>query len=253
MIGDQDGIRAGIHRHLRVFDIENALDDQLARPQRSHPFEGLHVERAVELAFDQLRHFLDVAALHLVGVIAEAPALGVKHRECPVRVADDAPDVRGCEFGWHAEPVMNIAIASALDVQVHGQDEHRAARLLRAFQQVPREAAVLLEIELEPEGPVDRGADVLDRQQGVGRQGKRDAEIVSRAARQDFAVRPDRTAHAGWADGDRHADLFAEHGGLELSVGHVEHDPLAEADGVEVAAVLAQRDLREGAGLRDSP
>ena len=72
---------------------------------------------------------------------------------------------------------------------------------------------------------------------------------MSRAARQDFAVRPDRTAHAGWTDRDRHADLFAEHGRLELSVGHVEHDPLAEADGVEVAAVFAQRDLREGAGL----
>src|SRR6185437_6794414 len=41
----------------------------------------------------------------------------------------------------------------------------------------------------------------------------------------------------------------AQHRGFELAVRDVEHDALAEADGIEVAPVLAQRDLRERAGL----
>ena len=72
---------------------------------------------------------------------------------------------------------------------------------------------------------------------------------MRRAARQYLAVRPDRAAHAGRADRDRHRDLLAEHRRFELAVRDVEHHALAETDGVEVAAVLAQRDLREGAGL----
>ena len=66
-----------------------------------------------------------------------------------------------------------------------------------AFDQILGKAAVLFEVELEPEGPVDRARDILDRQQGVGGERERDAEIVRRPARQDLAVRPDCAAHAG--------------------------------------------------------
>ena len=57
VVGDEDRVGAGADRHLRILDVHDALDDQLARPQRAHPFERLQVERAVELAFAPARPF----------------------------------------------------------------------------------------------------------------------------------------------------------------------------------------------------
>src|SRR5690242_2396808 len=54
VIRNQDRVGAGADRHLRIVHVHDALDDELARPERTHPFECLDVERAVELALHQL-------------------------------------------------------------------------------------------------------------------------------------------------------------------------------------------------------
>src|SRR6185437_46608 len=45
------------------------------------------------------------------------------------------------------------------------------------------------------------------------------------------------------------ADLLAEHRRVELAVRDVEHDALAEADGIQVASVVPKRQLGERSGL----
>src|SRR5690348_4518295 len=49
MIRNEDRVGACVDRHLCVLDVEDAFDDQLARPERAHPFESLHVEGGIEL------------------------------------------------------------------------------------------------------------------------------------------------------------------------------------------------------------
>ena len=72
---------------------------------------------------------------------------------------------------------------------------------------------------------------------------------MSGLAREDFAVRPDRAEHSDRTEGDRRSDFLAEHRSLELAVRHVDHHAFAETDGIEVAAIFAKRNLREGSGL----
>src|SRR5438067_7372888 len=108
MIGTEYCIGTGSDGHPRIVRIENALHDQLAGPECAHPFESPEIERGIELTLHQLGHFADVSRLHLSRIIAEAPALGMQHRECPPRIADDAPDIGWSEPRRHPEAIADV-------------------------------------------------------------------------------------------------------------------------------------------------
>ena len=76
MIGDDDRRGAGLGGDLRIVDVENALDDQLARPDAADPLDVLPAEGVVELGGRPFGQRPDVLhALHMAGEIAEGPAL----------------------------------------------------------------------------------------------------------------------------------------------------------------------------------
>ena len=50
MVGDDEGIRATLHRQASVFDVLNAFQNELAAPELFHPFHIGPIERRVELA-----------------------------------------------------------------------------------------------------------------------------------------------------------------------------------------------------------
>ena len=61
MVGDHQRLRAGLGGYLGVLDVENALEDQLARPDAADPVDILPVQRGVELRSGPFRQ-LDVSA-----------------------------------------------------------------------------------------------------------------------------------------------------------------------------------------------
>ena len=75
MVRHDDGVGAELDRGLGVFDVENALDDELARPDFLDPFDVFPVQRRIELLVGPLRQRGDVLhALHVAGEIAEGLA-----------------------------------------------------------------------------------------------------------------------------------------------------------------------------------
>src|SRR5262249_31974028 len=105
-------------------------------------------------------------------------------------------------------------------------------------------------VELEPERLADRLCHVLDRADRHGGERERDARRLGRAARQDLAVAVLHAAEPDRRERERERGVLADDRGGEIAAGHVDQQPLAQLDALEVGAVGAQRLLRVGAGLR---
>ena len=124
-----------------------------------------------------------------------------------------------------------------------------AAGGLGALDHLLAEAAVAEHIELKPERRLGRRAHVLDRADRHGGEAKADAGGFGRARRQDFAVAAQQAGQAGRRNGDRHRDLFAQHGGGERAIVGVDQHALAETDRLQVVAVGPVADLVIGAAI----
>ena len=113
-------------------------------------------------------------------------------------------------FGGTDRPFLMSMCRWPRILQVDGEHQRAALRRDCALDQRLAEAAVLHDVELEPERLLDIGGDVLDRADRHGRERVRDAGCLRRAAGKDFAV---ADLHAGGADrreDQRHARVFAE-------------------------------------------
>src|SRR5439155_17885690 len=119
----------------------------------------------------------------------------------------------------------------------------------RPLDQRAHKTAVLHHVELEPERFFDRRRHVLDRADRHGREAERDAGYLRGAAGQNLAVAPLHAAQPDRRERERRCHRLADHGGGKLAPRDVDQDTLAQLDGVEVAAVGAQRLLRIGTAL----
>src|SRR6185503_19072405 len=106
VVGYADRVGAGGHRDLGVIDVEDAFEDQLARPQAFDPFDVLPRQRRIELARRSGRQRIDVLhAFHVAGEVAEGLALAAQDGECPRRLGGDVDDVLELEFRRYGQAV----------------------------------------------------------------------------------------------------------------------------------------------------
>src|SRR6185312_1716937 len=84
MVGDDDGVRAGVRRHDGVFLVEDTFQDQLATPALLDPLDILPRKLLVELLVGPCGERSEVAdALGMADDVAEGAALGAGHFQAP--------------------------------------------------------------------------------------------------------------------------------------------------------------------------
>ena len=189
-------------------------------------------------------HALDVA-----GDVAEGLALAAQHAQRPGRLGGDVDEILETQLRRHGHAVLDVAVALAEDLQIDREHERAAFGRRGALDQRADEAAVLHDVELEPERLVDRCRDVLDRADRHGRQRERDARRLRGAAGQDFAVAVLHAAQPDRRQRQRQRDRLAEYRGVGAAAGDVDQNALAQLDAFEIGAVGAQRLLRIGAAV----
>ena len=211
--------------------IEDAFQDQLARPDALDPLDVLPVQRRIELVLDPDAERIDVVhALHVAGEIAEGLALAPQHAPGPGRLGGDVDDVLDADFRRHRHAVLDVAVALAEHLQIDGEHQRVAFRRRRARQDVLGEAAVVDHVKLEPERLAGRLRHVLDRADRHGGERVGNAGGFGGARRQDLAV---AVLHAGEADrgkDDGRGHLLPDHGGGEAAFGDVDQHALAQLD-----------------------
>ena len=164
MVGDHQRLRAGLRRLIGVLDVENALQDQLARPDAADPLDILPVQRGVELRRDPGPERGDVVgALEVTDEIAEGAALAAQHAGHPGRLGGEIEELRQRPFRRHRHAVLDVGMALPDHLQIDGQHQRAAFGRDGALDQRLDEAAVLHHVQLEPERLVDIGGDILDR------------------------------------------------------------------------------------------
>src|ERR1700704_1987854 len=189
VIGDDKSRGPGLGRGPGVLDVEDALEDELARPDAAHPLDVLPAQCWIELAGGPMRKRVHVLhALHVAGEIAEGLAFAPEDRERPGRLGRDVDDVRELDLRGNGHAVPEVAMALAEHLQVDREDQRAALRCCGALDQRLDEAAVLHDVELEPERLADRLRHILDRADRHGRERERDAGGLRRTASQDLAV-----------------------------------------------------------------
>ena len=128
VIGDDERGCAGLGRGPGILDVENALEDELARPQAPDPIDVLPVQRRIELAGGPLRERVHVLhAPHVAGEIAEGLALALEDRKRPCRLDGDVDEVGEPDLGRHRHAVADVAMALAEHLQI--DREHQRAAL----------------------------------------------------------------------------------------------------------------------------
>ena len=190
-----------------------------------------------------------VGALEVTDQIAEGAALAAQHAGDPGRLGGEIEQLRQRPFRRHRHAVLDVGMALPDHLQVDGQHQRAAFRRDRALDQRLDEAAVLHDVELEPERLVDIIGDVLDRADRHRAQRVGDAGGLRGAAGVDFAV---AVLHAGQPDrrqDQRQRGGLAENAGREIALRHIDQDALAELDLLQIVAIGAQRFLGIGAAV----
>ena len=185
MVGHHDAVHAFLRGAHRVPRIGDAFQHQLAFPVLAQPGDVLVGDGRIEVA----RH--PGLKLHQTGTVRhggrdiaddQRPAIqpdvpgpaGMKQDvEQPARPLDQALRSR--------QPADAVAVADAVDGQVHGQEQRVDARGFHPLEEIGHEAAVADHVELHPERALGRGAHFLDRTAGHGGQHDGDAGGFGRA------------------------------------------------------------------------
>ena len=190
MVRHHDGVGAELDRGPGVIGVEDALQDQLARPDLLDPLDVLPGQRRIELVADPFGELVDVVhALHVAGEIAEGLALALEDAPGPGRLGRHVDDVLEADFRRHRHAVLDVAVALAEHLQVDGEHQRVALGRHRARQDVLGEAAVADHVELEPERFAGRLRHVFDRADRHGRERERNAGLVGGAAPTGFRRR----------------------------------------------------------------
>ena len=129
------------------------------------------------------------------------------------------------------------------------EDERAAFGRGGALDQRADEAAILHDVELEPERLVDRRRHILDRADRHGRERERNAGRLRRPAGENLAVAMLHAAQPDRRQRQRQRGRLAQDGGRGAAPGNIDQNALAQLDALEIGAVGAQRLLRIGAGV----
>ena len=248
VIGDDERRRAGLGRALGVLHVEQPLEHQRARPQVPDPFDVLPAQRRIELSGDPCReraHALHAA--HMARQIAEGLALAAQDARRPARLGRDVEQVAEPDLRRDRHAVAQVAMALPQHLQIDREHQRAASRRDRPLDHLAHEATVFHHVELEPERPLDRGRDILDRADRHGGKAERDAGRLGGAAGQDLAVAPLHAAQPDRRQRERQRCRLARDGGAQIALRHVHQHALAQLDALEVRAVDPQRLLRVGA------
>ncbi len=250
MVGNDDGVGAGIHGCLGILDIENALDDQRAAPLLLDPGDIAPRKLGIELRMRPMRQRRHVGnVLGVTDDVAEGMTLRFQHLHAPGRPHRHLPEVFRCHFGWGGEAVADVVVALSEDLQIGRQHQRRAFRRLGAVNEVQDEVAILHDVELEPEGLLRHRGDVLDRADAHGRQGEGNAELFCRAGCQHLAIGVLHAGETGRRQRHRHGSFLADHGGCQRPVGHIDKNTLTQLDLGEIRLVRLIGRFRPGAGI----
>ena len=164
MVGDHQRLRTGLRRLLRIFDVENAFEDQLAGPDAADPVDVFPVQRGIELRRDpRAQRGNVIGALEMANEIAEGAALAAQDACDPCRLGGEIEQFRQRPFRRHRHAVLDVGVALSDHLQVDGQHQRAAFGRDGALDQGLDEAAVFHDVELKPERLVDALSDILDR------------------------------------------------------------------------------------------
>ena len=127
MVRYDDSVGAELDCGLRVFDIQNAFDDQLARPGFLDPLNILPIQRRIELAVGPLRP-----------ATSHPPCLSrgrrdcrrscscSQHAECPGWLGGNVEDIPQADFRRHRHAILDVAVALAEHLQIDGEHQRIA-------------------------------------------------------------------------------------------------------------------------------
>ena len=191
-----------------------------------------------------------VNALDVTDDIAKVAPLCAQHAQTPAHFGHHVDQIDEAGFGGHRQPVLEVLVALAADLQVQGQHERRAVGGLGAIDQARHVIAVAHHVELKPERVAARFfGHVFDRADAHGRQGERDAEFFGSPGSLDFAIGAQHAGQTGGCDGHRHGHILPDQGAGGAAVLDVDGDALAQLDALKVVAVGAVGGLGPRAGV----
>src|SRR5215510_1186498 len=250
MVRHNDGVRPELDGCSGIFDIEDAFDNDFARPDVLYPLDVLPVQRRIELTVGPLREGCDVFhALQAAGEIAKCFAFAFQNAERPARLPRNLDDVAQTHFRRHRHAIADVAMALAKHLQVDGENQRIAFGDTGARENIAREAAIANDVKLKPEWPRGRLRHLLDRANGHSGQGEWDARLFGRLRRQYFTVTMLHPAQSDRREREWSVDPLSDDRRGEASLRHVDHHALAQLDRLKVGAVRAQRLLVIGAAV----
>ena len=144
MVGDDDGVGAALHGHLRIVHAHHALDDELARPDVAQPvnvlpghFVSAHGGGVTSGAFAASRHphLVFFGIIHMLG---HAPAhhVAAHHGRQPFGMFQHINDAAGVELVGLREAVARIVLAIGAMADVHRPHQSLKARFGGAAHQL---------------------------------------------------------------------------------------------------------------------
>src|SRR4029077_6633077 len=229
---------------------ENALEDELAWPEARDPLDVLPGQARAPLRAWPFRPGSDILdAADMAGEVAEGPAPAARDAQRPCRFGRDFDDVADAHFRRHGQAVLDVAVALAEDLQIDSEDERAAFGGGGALDPPAHEAAILHDIELEPEWLCHRRRHVLDRADRHGGKAERDARFLRRPAGEDLAVAVLHAAKPDRRQGKRQRGRFAQDRGARAAPGDIDQDALAQPDALEIGAVGLESLLCIGAAV----
>ena len=242
--------RAGLGRFARIFDVENAFENELAGPEARDPLDVLPIQGRVELAVGPARQRRNVLhAANVAGEIAERAPLAARDAEKPGGFGRHVDDIVEAPFRRNRHAVLEIAMALTENLQIDREHERAAFGRSRPLDQRTDKSAILHDVELKPERLVDGGGHILDRTDRHGRQREGNACGLRRPAGENFAVAMLHAAHPDRRQDERQRRRLAQNGGRGATMGNVGQNPLPQLDRFKIGAVGAQRLLRIRAGF----
>src|SRR5581483_11053051 len=129
---------------------------------------------------------------------------------------------------------------------IDGQDERAATRRRGALDQGADIAAVLHDVELEPERFFHGGSDVFNRANRHGRERVGNSRRLRGTAGENFAVAVLHAGQPDWGQNERERGRLGKNCRLRAAVGDVVQDALPQIDAFKIGAVGAQRLLGVG-------
>ena len=246
MVGHDQRVSAAVHCQPGIFNVLNALQDQLAAPALLDPLHVAPIQCGVELLRRPFRQGTHVFhAFHVAHDVAEAAAPGAQHAQAPTRFGHHVGNVGQRQLGGGRQAVLQVFVALAKNLQVQREHQRRASGCFGAVNQAFDEIAVLHHVQLKPERVSPRALrNVFDRADAHRRQRKRNAEALGRACRQDLTIGVLHAGQPGWCNRHRHGHVEADHFCGRAAVFHVHRHALAELDALEIALVGAVGALR---------